>query len=459
MAIEFKKPSYSIRKVKKYLTRYPTLVSIPYLIAALLTGIISVLYHEVFSYFSNFADHIYDIHPYALFLLTPLCFLAGWLIVKRFAPESGGSGIPQVMAANDLVDRTHSVHARSQIDRLLGMKTAVVKILSSLICVMGGGAIGREGPTIQISAAIFHLVGTKLKPFWPKMNPHMWIIAGGGAGIASAFNTPLGGIVYAIEELVQTHFTKFKSMLILAVIVSGLTAQWLSGPYLLFGFPRLSEVNFTFIPVAILIGLITGALGSFFGKILSRLYRLKLKIKSTVKLAGLVLLCGIAMAALALLTGKATLGSGIPVVNELLFTDASSNWLMIIGRYLGSILSYFTGCAGGIFAPSLATGAALGSQIAQLIQPQHENLMVLLGMIGFLTGVTRTPFTSFVLVLEMTDRHSAIFHMMLAALIAHGIARLIDSRSFYEHMKVAYMKSTRKKLKEDLPPVIEPEIK
>ena len=108
---------------------------------------------------------------------------------------------------------------------------------------------------------------------------------------------------------------------------------------------------------------------------------------------------------------------------------------MFLVRFASTVVSYLSGAAAGIFAPSLAIGATLGSIVANWVDSPHANLMVLLGMIAFLTGVTRTPFTAFVLVLEMTDRHSAIFPMMLAAMAASSSAFLIDKRSFYEIMR------------------------
>ena len=144
------------------------------------------------------------------------------------------------------------------------------------------------------------------------------------------------------------------------------------------------------------------------------------------------------MAGLALLNHYSS-GPGTSMINSFLFHGASPEPGLMALRFGGSIISYLSGAAGGIFSPSLAIGGTIGSYLSSFIGTDHGNLMVLLGMIGFLTGVTRTPFTSFILVLEMTDRHSAIFPMMIAALTAHWTSRLIDSHSFYEHVKQRYL--------------------
>ncbi|MEO7446069.1 MAG: chloride channel protein, partial [Ferruginibacter sp.] len=115
---------------------------------------------------------------------------------------------------------------------------------------------------------------------------------------------------------------------------------------------------------------------------------------------------------------------------------------MVIMRFIGPILAFNTGAAGGIFAPSLAAGASLGGFVATLFDfaGANANILVLSGMVGFLTGVTRTPFTSAILVLEMTDRHSVIFHLMLAAMISNLAALMIEKDSFYEQLKKSYVK-------------------
>jgi H+/Cl- antiporter ClcA len=369
--------------------------------------------------------------PLWSFVLTPLLFLLAWYAVRRFAPEAAGSGIPQIMAANEMVYRGL---ARKRIDRLLSPKTALVKVLSSLLCVVGGGAIGREGPTLQISTSIFHFFGKKVRRFVPETNEQTWVVAGAAAGLASAFNTPLGGIVYAIEELGVSQFHRMRVALISGVILSGLVAQGLLGSYLYLGDPQLQANEFSFLPVVIFCGLATGALGGLFGHFLFYLLEALRRIRDVKVLALATLGCGLVMACLFMITPHAA-GTGIDVITGFLFKGESSSPTLIAVRFFGTMVSYLSGAAGGIFSPSLTVGATLGAWFASIFHTQHPNLMVLLGMIGFLTGVTRTPFTAFILVLEMTDRHSAIFPMMIAALAAHWAAHFTDSHSFYEHVK------------------------
>jgi len=136
------------------------------------------------------------------------------------------------------------------------------------------------------------------------------------------------------------------------------------------------------------------------------------------------------------------LGSGKEIMNGVLFThDKHLPWYLPLLRMGGSILSFSTGAAGGIFAPALAAGASIGSVVSGWFQlsDANTNLLILAGMVGLLTGVTRTPFTSAILVLEMTDRHSVIFHLMLAGMIAGLASYLVDRHSFYDRLKMQYI--------------------
>jgi len=116
----------------------------------------------------------------------------------------------------------------------------------------------------------------------------------------------------------------------------------------------------------------------------------------------------------------------------------------MIMRMLGSIICFNTGAAGGVFSPALAAGASIGSYVASVSHMigSNANILILSGMVGFLTGVTRTPFTSAILVLEMTDRHNVIFHLMIAALLSNIASLMIDKHSLYEQLKKDYVEET-----------------
>src|SRR5690606_14832032 len=198
--------------------RINILQAAPFWVASFLVGLVAVFYSWLFGYAESILQSILEWRLWKIFILMPLCFLSGWLIVRRFAPKAAGSGIPQVMAAIEL-----SVSKQdSAIRKLLSLRVILIKIWSSIMMVLGGGAVGREGPTIQIAGSVFRLVNSAIPASWPKLSRQQFILTGAAAGLAAAFNTPLGGIIFAIEELSKAHIRYFRTALFTAVIIAGL---------------------------------------------------------------------------------------------------------------------------------------------------------------------------------------------------------------------------------------------
>jgi H+/Cl- antiporter ClcA len=425
---------------------------VPFWIAATLAGFSAVGIAALSKRVEEIPAHLLERHPLALLFLTPICFTIAWALVHFLAPESKGSGIPQVMAAVEL--QSKDLHP-PMAEELLSIRTISVKLVSAVINLIGGGAIGREGPTIQISAGLFKWIGTRYGNLQGtvKIRPEVWMVTGSAAGIAAAFNTPLGGLVFAIEELTTTHFASFRTSLITAVIISGIAAQWVSGTYLYLGFPNIPAFGARAVVWALVIGVITGSAGALFGRALYALSAYRRRTMTTWKKMALFAAgCGLVVALMAVYFDPRGLGGGREAVITLLFKKVplplsdgtrpgwvNADFGLAISRFTTPILAYITGSAGGIFAPSLAAGGSIGSLIADLFRPDLASLFIILGMIGFLTAVTHAPFTAFVLVLEMTDRHTAILPMMATALIASGIAKWWHHESFYERVKQDYM--------------------
>ncbi len=427
------------RKVINQEIRTITLQAVPFWIASLLTGIVAVGYEKLFSAFERAGKLLVEDAPWAVFMTTPAFFLLSWWLVDRYAPAARGSGIPQLMASIELANPRQD----ERVDRILGLRIAFVKIISSLSLLLGQGAIGREGPTLQISASLFRFVNRILPDYWPKVSKRIMLVTGGASGLAAAFNTPLGGIVFVVEELTKTHITYFRTAVFASVIIAGMTAQALLGPYLYLGYPKISPVGISFVGVVLL----AGALAGWAGATMARLLLVVADWKNTFVhnrqqqiffVAGV----GLLFATMIYLAGPEAGGSGKDMMNHLLFSDnKSTEWYDLPTRFLGPILSYHSGGAGGIFATSLSAGATLGAGLASLLglAAANYNLVILVSMVGFLTGVTRSPFTSAILVLEMTDRHGAIFYLLLAAMIANLAGYLVDQKSFYERAKEAFL--------------------
>ncbi len=413
-----------------------TLLVLPYQVAAVLTAFIAVGYALLFDYVERFQAWMLGLHPDWIFLTAPICFLLSWWLVRRHAPFAGGSGLPQLMAAIEVADETETDRSW----RFLNARIILVKIASSLAMVAGGGAVGREGPTLQIAGCVYRVVHRLLPPFWPKVSRRIMLVTGGAAGLSAAFNTPLGGIVFAIEELTKTHIAQFRTAVFTAVILAGMTSQWLIGPYLgpYLGYPKLEPVGFSFMWKVLIIAISAGLASALFCKVVLVLDRFRRKLDSIPKQALWALCCAFAFATMVHGLGPMALGSGKHLLQTYLFEPTvEAGPTNIAARVLGPLCTFTAGGAGGIFAPSLSSGAAVGGFFASLFEPSRGafNVLVLCGMAAFLTGVTRSPFTSAILVLEMTDRHSVIFQLMYAAMIAYLIAHAVDRRSYYERMK------------------------
>jgi H+/Cl- antiporter ClcA len=411
---------------------------LPFWLGAFITGIVAVLFARLFILAETGTRYIFNLNKYLFFAITPACFCTAWWLVKKFAPYSRGSGIPQVSAAVELATPADN----HKTDKLLSIRVIIIKILSTIVMAFGGGAIGREGPTIQIAGSIFKKINDWLPEWYPKISKKNMLVTGAAAGLAAAFNTPLGGIVFAIEELTKTHFSYFKSALLTGVIIAGFTALNIIGPYLYLGYPKVDGTDLWALIPILIVAVITGICGSGMGKLLMYIFRKKRGLKSNFSKFGYVAACGLIMATLAVFVNSQSFGSGKEIIQTTLFTANKHVDLYIPAlRFITPVISFSTGGSGGIFAPALSAGAATGAVISGWfhLAAANTNLVVLCGMAGFLTGVTRSPFTCSILVLEMTDANNIIFYLMIASLIANIVAALVDKHSFYDRLKVQYI--------------------
>lgn len=422
--------------------KHNLLQAIPFWIASLITGVCAVFYAKIFTWGEQLMNLIFDWNPLTIFIIAPVGFVVSWWLVKEFAPYSKGSGIPQVMAAVELANPKE----HTKIRHLLSLKIIVLKILSSLALVIGGGAVGREGPTIQIAGSVFRKVNEYLPDWWPKISKKNMIMTGAAAGLSAAFNTPLGGIVFAVEELAKTHINYFKTALFTAVIIAGLMAQTLAGSYLYLGYPKTSDVSLTIMFPVMLVSGISGIFASQLSVLMLKISAWKKRLRTNTSNIIFLVISALIIASLAYFVNREILGSGKEIMERTLFSDNKhEDWYVPIFRMIGPALSFTSGGAGGIFAPALSAGASIGSVISGWIHlsPNETNVVILAGMVAFLTGITRAPFTSAIIVLEMTDRHSLIFHLMLAGMVSSLISLMVSRKSLYDSLKISYLEEIR----------------
>lgn len=399
--------------------------------AAALVGGAAVLFARLISIAQTCYFHLFTGHPYLVTLATPLLFVGATFIVQRFGPEAKGSGIPQVLAAIDHANDTEEAEPH-WISSLVSLRTAAVKVISSSVGILGGASIGREGPTVQIAASVFAWIGRITRKVVPQAQFQTFMTAGAAAGVAAAFNAPLAGIAFAIEEVTEGVLGRFREVIMLAVVLSGIAALALSGNYLYFGHPAVSSPTLALIPETLLIGVAGGVLGGAFARLLAYPELINLPDQPWKR----ALYCGILCAAIGLVSGGATAGSGYEITRKFLESPTIDQWpLSFALEKLGTtVLSYLSGMAGGIFSPSLSIGAGVGFSIAKLFHFSNFKVCALLGMVGFFSGAIQAPLTAVIIIMEMTDEHILIIPFLLAAYVARNIGMMFMPVPLYRYL-------------------------
>lgn len=357
-------------------------------------------------------------------LWTPASTAAIVWITRRYAPGAAGSGIPQVMAA-----LTPEVSTASR-SIYLSLRLTVSKMLLTAWGLLAGLSLGREGPSVQIAAGVMHHARRWL-PSRSRVSEHGLLIAGGAAGIAAAFNTPLGGVMFAIEELARKPEQRSNGLTLAAIVLAGLMAVSVYGNATYFGVIRVENFEMDLILPGLLLALCSGVAGGLFARLLvaslagksaDRFSRLRQQ--APVRFAAA---CGLAVAILGLVSHGDTYGSGYTHTREMLEGNGESSPLYVLFKFVATWVTAWAGVPGGIFAPSLAIGGALGNDIAQLTAYANAPTLIALGMAGFLAAVTQAPLTAFVIVMEMVDGHALVLSLMASALVASGVSRLISA--------------------------------
>ena len=373
----------------------------------------------------------FSAQPYLIAGAAPVLFFLAAGLVRHFAPEAKGSGIPQVLEAIEAGTKDGGAELPWR-SPLVSIRTAVIKVMSSLLGILGGASIGREGPTVQIAASVFAAIGRFVRKYAPQVELPSYLTAGAAAGVAAAFNTPLAGITFAIEEVLDGALGTFRQTMMLAVIISGITAQALLGDYLYFGHPQVSTPDFTVTYQSVLIGLVGGLFGGAFARVLAYPQLTRLPKHWAVR----AFVCGIICTAICVLTHGATAGSGYEPTEKVLMASSidSASLFFPVYKLITTILSYLSGMAGGIFSPSLSIGAGIGISLAKLFHFTNFQACALMGMVAFFSAVVQAPITAVIIVMEMTDRHIMIIPFMVSAFIGQGIGRMIMPTPLYHFL-------------------------
>lgn len=377
-------------------------------------------------------------------IVTPAGFLVCALLALTVFDGSQGSGIPNAIAARKLrqsADRS----------RLLSPRIVVGKILLTILALASGASVGREGPTVQIGAAIM-LQSAR----WGRLlQERGLILAGSAAGIAAAFNTPLAGIVFAIEEMSRSFEQRTSGLVLYTVIISGLVSLGLVGNYTYFGSTSATAVSAQDWVLVVLCGGAGGLAGGLFSRVMLDGLRLAgrwTEASPRVRTAILALACGAVVAILGVLTNGATFGTGYEQARGAVEGHPLPGYFWP-AKLVATLATALSGIPGGIFAPSLTVGAGLGSWLGALTGSQSGSLVAVLGMAGYFAGVVQAPLTAFVIILEMTGNDTNLIPLMLAASIGYGAAKLVAPEPLYHGLaetivEQAHIAAARRSAKE-----------
>lgn len=357
-----------------------------------------------------------------------VCGTLAGVIIQVLSPSAAGGGIPQVKAA------------LAKYPVVLDLRTALVKTLATILVVGAGFTVGRRGPTVHIGAAL----GAQVSRWIPNSptNRRQMIAAGAAAGLAAGFNTPIAGVLFVVEELMRdisglTLETAIAASFTGAVVSRILSATDLNVPLAVIDSARKGSFAVNDIPFYILLGILAGVLGGIFnrgvihGMKFSRTFPFPIPIQ--IGLAGLI---------------SGTIIAWLPPffednagLKELLIAG-QFNWqttaMIFVAQFCLTILAYSAGAPGGIFAPALVLGSALGYLVGlgevALISSESPYTFALAGMGAFFTSVVRVPVTAIIIVFEMTADFNLVLPLMISCAIAYIVAESVSKGSLYEHL-------------------------
>ena len=310
---------------------------------------------------------------------------------------------------------------------LVSARTAIAKFALTIGGLLVGASTGREGPTVQISASIMAYAHRLMRV--PLRSSVM--VAGGAAGVAAAFNTPLAGVTIAIEELAAAYDQRMTLLVMTAVLVSGMVSLGIAGDYTYFG---VVSVGLS-LRQALMVAPVAGVIGGLTGGLFSRAM-LDLSLSHARPIAWfrarpvtMAFAAGVIVAVIGCSTGM-TWGTSYEPARRIIEGADVPHWFGI-AKAIATLATSVSGMPGGVFAPSLAVGAGLGDLLKPLFPLAPGGAVVLLGMAGYFTGVVRAPLTSVVILSEITGSHALLLSLLATALIADAVAGLVCRERLY----------------------------
>ena len=410
------------------------------------TGLGAVLFRDLIGLIHNllFAGQVsvhYDANVFtapspwgALVILVPVLGAVGvTFLVSNFAPEAKGHGVPEVMDA---------IYYKAGVIRPV---VALVKSLASAIAIGSGASVGREGPIIQIGSALGSTLGQIIR--MPAGQRIALVAAGAGAGIASTFNTPIGGVMFAIELMMPEVSVETFLPVAIATGTATFVGRWFFGDSPAFQVPPLQAMAVD--PSALVVLVLFAALGALAGVVAAGFIRGlhlaedvfdRIKYRYLRHMLGMLLL-GVLIYLLFRTLGQYYVdGVGYATVQAVLTGQISTFWLLgllCVCKALATSLSLGSGSSGGIFSPSLFIGATLGGGFAALVNGAGLPIQLsipafaMVGMGAVVGGGTGAVMTAVTMIFEMTRDYSIVMPMIVAVAMSIGTRRVLSGETIY----------------------------
>lgn len=396
-----------------------------------LAGFVVILYRMALEFAGNTLQNILS------FVKSSPVMIAGWFLVLillawivgklvSFEPMISGSGIPQL--EGEMVGKLEQNW----------LKVVSAKFAGGFLCLLGGMALGREGPSIQLGAMVGKGVSKGLDR--GKTEEKFLLTCGASAGLAAAFHAPLAGVMFSLEEVHKN----FSVSVLLSVMASSLTADFLSstvfGMKSVFSFDIIHELPIGYYWMIVILGIVLGVLGAFYNwftlKVQS-LYNQAKFLNTTTKLMIPFVCAGILG-----FTAPELLGSGHALIEYLTNVDVMLGTVIfiLVSRFIFSAVCFGSGAPGGIFFPLLVLGGFIGGTFATIgvqffgLDPVYINNFVLLAMAGYFSAIVRAPLTGIILIFEMTGSLGQMLSLSIISIIAYIVATLLRSKPIYESL-------------------------
>lgn len=393
---------------------------------AVLVGLAAVGFAQAADWAFGLFHGVVTAHHYWAFAITPLTFaVLAWLTQGALKPTRG-SGIPQAIAALKIEDEDFR-------GSLLSLRVALGKMALTLAALLGGASVGREGPTVHVGAGLLYSLGRRFG-FDEPAAAGRFILAGSAAGLAAAFNTPLAGVVFAIEEMSGAFEHRMSGTLLTAVIIAGVVSLGILGNYAYFGHFDIGLPLGKAWWAVLATGIVCGLAGGLFARLILphdtgfRGVIGRLRARQPVLFAAA---CGLALVLLSELTHTGLYGTGYAQAKEILENHTDTVQSFGVLKFLGNIASYWAGIPGGIFSPALAVGAGLGSNLTAMLPDVDPSAVALLGMAAYLSGVTQAPLTATVISMELTANQQMVLPIMATCLLARAASSLLSRKPVY----------------------------